>query len=1414
MQTTIQSINFNNLKPCSGSYSKSFEQLCYQLAQNEFGDKGKFTPIDGSGGDGGIEFFLELPNGDIWGWQCKFFTDNGRLNTGSRKKQISSSLENAFRNYPKLTKWFLCLKTDLTQDSTTVKGKTTKGEYSWFKNELKEAIPTEQRDKIELVLWGESKLISFLSKTINTGIKTLFFGDLDLSNDWFKQRLEENINNLGKRYTPELHFDLPIANIFHGISRDKYFSKQFQSHFNNLIKDYNQVIYQLKDKNFEDYINEIDSSINTFKEKYNQINFAYLSIINNKELISILIRLKDIIEEFIEHLIYLEHEFKKEYYAKNKSDFYQQKFPAYAIYVMELQNSTNDFIDFLASPTVKLANAPFMLLTGEAGIGKSHLLADIATKRMQRNQLSILLLGQHFTDEEPWSQIKKQLHITYERDIFLAALNTKAQTTEGRILIIIDAINEGQGKKIWKQYIQGFISAIKRYPNLGLVFSMRTSYEKVLIPEQNDLTEIIHEGFAFHEYEVCKIFFDKYNIKQPSIPLLTPEFSNPLFLKLFCEGLNKKGLHEIPDGYEGISTILQFYLETINHNISEKHNISERYIIINKVVQAIASKIANGNKSYIEFEEAIEAITHINNNIINNISLFLEDLIKEGLLTENIYYDDYGNHIEGFYITYERFSDHLVCSQLLNNNFDRNNPQSSFAEGTKFYELLNDNYTAYNHQGLIEALSIQLPELTGMELYEVAPYAKEYYSIAKGFIESLIWRKKETITAKLRDYINEVIAQDDTLNEDFLNTILLITSYPNHYFNSDFLHKNLMKFSMADRDTWWANFIHYEYQSNSGGSIKRMIDWAWSENNRENIPNESIRLMAQTLFWFTTSSNRKLRDSTSKALICLLEERIDVLIQLIETFKDVNDPYVLQRVYAVAYGCAIRTNNINALKDLSNCIYKAVFHTEYVFPDILLRDYAKGIIDYALFKGHTFDFDLSKTKPPFKSDFPTAFPTDEDIKKYKDENITQQYHSSLFDIIESMRTNFNGPRYGNFGRYVFEYAFHNWKIKPQQLSNLAIKWIIEKYGYDIAKHGYFDRFTRYNENNPIERIGKKYQWIALHEMLARVSDNYPYYENNYKSDLEPSQYKGPWEPYVRDIDPTVVIKGKPENKNEKFWWNPIDYNAWDIPNKEWIFKTDDLPNPVEMISIFDENGIEWLILEITKRWAEIPFEETESYKKSEKHLMYNIRSYITKNNNHKQIIDWAKHKNFMGIRMPESGNRIEMYSREYYWAEATETFRDSYYYGNDWTEIYDSQTNEFIGDVSITTIEYVWEHHHDDSIEYTIRFYKPQELLFNMLDLQYSKIEGQLINKDGELICFDPSTTHPTDSCLIVRKDELMKKLEENNLNIFWTVSGDKMIDDIHTREEEEYLGRLDISEVVSYSNNILEHIPFYVEYK
>ena len=179
----------------------------------------------------------------------------------------------------------------------------------------------------------------------------------------------------------------------------------------------------------------------------------------------------------------------------------------------EVRAAIDDFIEFIHDPLLKLSNKPFALLSSPAGVGKSHLLADIAFNRMNINKSCILLLGQHFTtDEPPWAQIlRNSLRLSCNEKQLLGALNAKAEAQGERLLFFIDAINEGRGRYFWKDHICGFVSEFKNYPWIGLVLSIRSSYEEVLILEEiisnGKITLLKHEGFMSIEYKAMSVFF-------------------------------------------------------------------------------------------------------------------------------------------------------------------------------------------------------------------------------------------------------------------------------------------------------------------------------------------------------------------------------------------------------------------------------------------------------------------------------------------------------------------------------------------------------------------------------------------------------------------------------------------------------------------------------------------------------------------------------------------------------------------------------------------------------------------------------------------------------------------------------------------------------------------------------------------
>lgn len=224
---------------------------------------------------------------------------------------------------------------------------------------------------------------------------------------------------------------------------------------------------------------------------------------------------------------------------------------------LQIRRAARAIHEFVADEAASAANRGALLLLGSAGTGKTHLLCDIAAHRLAAGLPTVVLLGQQFADSEPWRQIVDRLDLSCRgHDEFLGALDAAAQVRGCRALILIDALNEGAGKFLRHKHLAGVLRALQRYPRIAIALTCRAGYERIVIPDglpPDRLVTATHRGFADHEYVATRTFFDHYGIERPNVPLLTPEFSNPLFLKLFCAGLQKRGMTRVPAGLAGIT---------------------------------------------------------------------------------------------------------------------------------------------------------------------------------------------------------------------------------------------------------------------------------------------------------------------------------------------------------------------------------------------------------------------------------------------------------------------------------------------------------------------------------------------------------------------------------------------------------------------------------------------------------------------------------------------------------------------------------------------------------------------------------------------------------------------------------------------------------------------------------------------
>jgi thiol-disulfide isomerase/thioredoxin len=1359
-------INWHNIRSINNSCNEGFEEFVCQLARKE-NIPNKRTFIRKGKPDAGVECFWTLEDDTEWAWQAKYFTSSLGA---SQWNQLDKSVETVIRKHINVKKYFISIPIDPADaridDQTSLLKKWDDHVAKWKEWAEKENL------EIEFIPWWASDLITRLQRPENEGLTYFWFNKEEFSDKWFKEYLAIATYNLGERYTPDLNFELDIAKMFDGLARDEKFANELKNRLSEFIIHLKKNKLNIKDEKIQDIRKNLYSNIEILVNQYFNFQIETMENINYEAFLKTIDDIRSIIFD-------LKHSIESLIMDRNANEEDRKKYDYNLALLRDTAYSLKIFTDFIESNIVKLTNKPFLLLDGKAGVGKSHLLADVANKRMNENKNTILLLGQQFkTNEDPWTQIFKGMKVKCNMNEFLGALESKAQIQGSRILIFIDAINEGNGKELWPDYILGFLRSFIPYKWLGIVLSIRTPYLKKIIPENSHIYDLIipekHEGFKNVEYDAVKLFFKNYNIELPPVPFLDPEFQNPLFLKLFCEGINKSKLTKIPDGFQGITKIINFFIKAINSTLSRKFDYIESINVVDKVLKELIAYKIQKDINYIPLEEAYSIIVNLQReyNINGN---FIESLISEGIIFKTIFWKDDENDEDGIYIAYERFEDHLTASLLLE-NVDYNQLSSEFEKEGKLYKFIKNKDAINYYSGIIESLSIQLPERFGIELYEALPNFYDDYEIAEAFILSLLWRKHSKIDKKVENYIEKVVKKYQGTFELFWQTIISVSSLPTHYFNANKIHSILYDYKLPDRDCWWNELIGNNHRNNL--SVKWIMDWSWSSEDKSHISDESVKLNSIMMAWFLTSTNRKLRDSATKSLICLLKNRIEVLVELLTKFEGINDPYIYERLFAVAYGCALRTENIEQLKELSEYIYKTIFDKDLVYPHVLLRDYSRGVIEYTLYLKIKLNIDINKIKPLYESSFP-IIPSDEEIREYKlnpkSENY-KDYFWSQNQILESMEVEYTRDKemahYGNFGRYIFQSNFETWKeqLNPVDLKNIAIKRIFDL-GYDVEKHGEFDRKIQRFEHRYLftDRIGKKYQWIAMHELLAQVSDKYQMEAPWSWEDKKMVNFQGPWEPFIRDIDPTVL---KSENSSKTPIFEEV-YDNWEGDVQSWLHGKY-YPDPLKIINISLDDE-EWINLEGNFDWNEPELLGNEMYSYPTKHLWCQIRSYLVKDDDFDSIIKWLNDKNFMGRWMPESHENTRVFNREYYWASPFEYFQKDYYEGKLVKRIIDRTTNENIGDVIPTAEKYWWESG-DKSIEDSYRILKPCYEIYSDMNLKYNNAEGVLYSPEDSPICYDLSEFYAVGSNLIIKRNTFLDYLEESNYRIFWTVLGEKNI--------------------------------------
>ncbi len=1411
-------IDFKEVKPLDGSQRTGFEKLCVQLAQRESPAGARFTPNGAP--DAGVECYCTLDDGSKWGWQAKYFT--GSLGP-VQWRQIDESVKTALDKYPRLARYYVCLPIDLPDAR---RPGVESARQKWDKRVSKWEGWAGGR-AVEFHLWGQFELRDRLSRQENSGLTQYWFDKQFFSRDWFEGRLDEAIRSAGPRYTPEIHVEMSIVEEFDLFSRSQEAVDRVKSMAEEIRNASAYVRYSFRDEISE---TSIDGLMRL--EKIALDNLAALEYAPNTDMTF------DIVAETFDEYINAVARFRD---LKEIGSITRQQRNSLVNLLYALSEAHLKIVH-----ASKIANKQVMVLHGKAGVGKTHLVCDIAKKRIETGAPTILLMGQRFTSEqEPWMQAREHLDLPNAPvEEIIGALEASAEAANHRALIIVDALNEGKGSKVWPAHLNAFLAKVEQSQWISVVLSVRSGYEDQIIPDnvRASAARIEHSGFSEHEYDAASSFFAHYGLEFASAPIMQPEFQNPLFLKMLCETLQAKGEKRFPIGSIGVTEVFDAYLDMVNKRIAapEKADYNKNDRNVQAALKAFAARMMGMGTMGLPRKDAETVVNEILPRQEFSKSLYNHLLLEHVLIC---------NPDETVYVNYERLTDYLVADALLDEYPTADIPLSVIERASP---------------GLIEALCVQVPERSGKELPRIAP---GYYVVSEAYLSSIIWRKKSAFSEDTKDLLEEIFHAEVDLC-DLWDVMLTVTTIPDHMFNADSLDELLRRYAMPERDAIWSVCLHQMWSWEGKGPVHRLVDWAWGIQPTQQIEGAVVDLASTALGWILTTSNRPLRDRATKGLVALLTGRFDSTLKLIDKFADVDDPYLRERIYAVAYGVAMRSYEVDQIGELATSVYRKVFAHCNPPAHILLRDYARGVVERAVHLGASIDLDLEKMRPPYQSEWPIIpgegeieelLPTvgkqvefstglagdfnryvvpcaeqwlslrrtenpwrsPEDRKRRairrfsKDEKSAwEQYEKLLRNKAVRIELIFDGAinldpikrkKETRIKKLLAKLTRRNKRViksvlqaeregKPRfDLQTIVryILWRVSDLGWTGDRFEQFDQVVSYSNRRQAgkaERIGKKYQWIAFHEILAYLADHYQY------CDYNEAEYRGPWQQPLRDIDPSCTLSSAHSQRYQRSWWAPLPYENWkeEISHEEWVADNTDVPRVEDLpLIVQDSDGIRWVNMNGFFTWEQPSSPSVERYSVPRRNLWMHCEGYFVRSEDVDTFMDWAQSVNFWGRWMPEIHTLHDVFLGEHGWAAAFKHLEGE----PEWRR---PERHNCPVEVLSCAVEYgAGDSGFDCSIDQAYTLQTPHPEFVRKLGLKWSGGAADYVDDEGNRAAFAPTAHEGGPDALLVRADLLERYLAEEGLAFIWTVIGEKMV---LGGRENKWPGMLTISVACRYA--------------
>ena len=334
-----------------------------------------------------------------------------------------------------------------------------------------------------------------------------------------------------------------------------------------------------------------------------------------------------------------------------------------------------------------------------------------------------------------------------------------------------------------------------------------------------------HPGFAGRELEATQRYFNHYQLEAPRIPLLVPEFTLPLFLRMYCESVQGLG-QAAPQGHEGRIAIFQRYLEVkikrvgqrLRPNSASSHEVASAAQKANGVIDALARRICyHWQRSGLTRTCGGTRSMPRSTAMRDDATVVLGALQNEGVLSRELLYLGRDLTEDGVRIVFQAFADFLI----LRRRIDRS---SSPLEDDGLRSWLEHDAS----WGIGEAAALLLPERYHVELPDYLGYTDEDHLYdgedlelrqlrgrariaCEAVVRMLPYRDSTSLDDRSRKLLNRALGFLGW--SDVFGVLFQMAPQPDNFMNGELLHRHLAGIPMPERD---AHFGFATYRARSG----------------------------------------------------------------------------------------------------------------------------------------------------------------------------------------------------------------------------------------------------------------------------------------------------------------------------------------------------------------------------------------------------------------------------------------------------------------------------------------------------------------------------------------------------------------------------------------------------------------------